>query len=242
MMSENATPTNPPKAMTVGSAPVERSVAHDGPRVSRLYLVAKRTVDLVFGSIVLVLAIPVLAIAALAIAATSPGPVFFRQQRVGQGGKTFTLWKLRTMYVDTDDSAHRAYVRAMFTGDRSLEKERPGLHKLDDERVTPVGRVLRRTSIDELPQLINVLLGDMSLVGPRPALPWEVELFGPLGRLRSEVKPGITGLWQVSGRSRLTMREALELDCAYALQQSLLLDLKILLSTVPVVLARRDAA
>ena len=146
------------------------------------------------------------------------------------------------MYVDTDDSAHRAYVRAMFTGDRSLEQERPGLHKLDDNRITPVGRVLRRTSIDELPQLFNVLLGTMTLVGPRPALPWEVELFGALGRLRSEVKPGITGLWQVSGRSRLTMREALELDCAYAMQPSLRLDLKILLSTVPVVLARRDAA
>jgi lipopolysaccharide/colanic/teichoic acid biosynthesis glycosyltransferase len=239
-MSENA--TTPRSPMTVGPGVVERPSAPDSPRVPRLYLVAKRTLDLVLGSLALVLALPILAIAALAIKATTPGPVFFRQERVGRGGTTFTLWKLRTMYVDTDDSAHRAYVRAMFTGDETQARTRSGLQKLDDARITRVGGVLRRTSIDELPQLINVLRGQMSLVGPRPALPWEVELFGALGRLRAEVKPGITGLWQVSGRSRLTMREALELDCAYARQRSLLLDLKILASTVPVVLARRDVA
>jgi lipopolysaccharide/colanic/teichoic acid biosynthesis glycosyltransferase len=241
-MSENATSPRSPTAVTVGPGVAERPSAPLSRRVSRLHLVGKRTLDLVIGSLALVLAIPVLAIAALAIVATSPGPVFFRQERVGRGGKPFTLWKLRTMHVDTDDSAHRAYVRAMFTGDEIQARTRSGLQKLDDARITRVGGVLRRTSIDELPQLINVLLGQMSLVGPRPALPWEVELFGALGRLRSEVKPGITGLWQVSGRSRLTMREALELDCAYAQQRSVLLDLKILVSTVPVVLARRDVA
>lgn len=228
--------------MTAGSAPIDRSLVRNRPRVSRLYLVGKRTVDIVLGSVALLLATPILALAGLAIAVSSPGPVFFRQQRVGYRGKTFRVWKLRTMYTNTDDSAHRAYVRSMFTSDPCPEARRPGLHKLDDDRITPVGRVFRRTSVDELPQLFNVLLGEMSLVGPRPALPWEVELFGSLDRLRSEVKPGITGLWQVSGRSRLTMLEALELDRAYALQRSLLLDLKILLRTVSVVLARRDAA
>jgi lipopolysaccharide/colanic/teichoic acid biosynthesis glycosyltransferase len=130
----------------------------------------------------------------------------------------------------------------MFGSDSSVSPQCSGLHKLDDDRVTPVGRLLRRTSIDELPQLFNVIRGDMSIVGPRPALVWEVELFADLGGIRSMVKPGITGLWQVSGRSRLTMREALELDCVYAQRQSLLLDLKILVKTIPVVLASRGAA
>ncbi|HEY6584200.1 MAG TPA: sugar transferase [Gaiellaceae bacterium] len=209
---------------------------------SRLYRVSKRTIDIVGGLVALMLATPFLLCAAVAIAATSSGPVFFRQERIGYRGRTFRIWKLRTMYTNRDDSAHRAYVRSMFTEDRSLEPRRTGLHKLDDDRVTPVGRLLRRASIDELPQLFNVLRGEMSLVGPRPALAWEVELFGPLEQLRCQVKPGITGLWQVSGRSRLTMREALELDCVYAHKPSVLMDLKILLKTIPVVFARRDAA
>jgi lipopolysaccharide/colanic/teichoic acid biosynthesis glycosyltransferase len=206
----------------------------------RMYLFAKRLIDLSLGIFALLLALPILVVAALAVRVSSRGAIFFRQRRIGLAGKTFTIWKLRTMYADTDDSVHRAYVRSMFTQDVAAAA-RNGLHKLDDDRVTPVGRLLRRTSIDELPQLFNVLRGEMSLVGPRPSLPWEVELFGPYDRERSHVKPGITGLWQVSGRSRLTMREALELDCAYARQRSVLLDLKILLKTIPV-LIQQDAA
>jgi len=228
--------------MTVASARAERSIEPEVPAPPRVYRAAKRTVDITVGLLALVLAMPFLLCAAIAIAATSPGPVFFRQERIGYRGRTFRIWKLRTMYVDTDDSAHREYVRSMFTEDRSLEPRRSGLHKLDDDRVTPVGRLLRGASIDELPQLINVLRGEMSLVGPRPALPWEVELFGASEDLRCRVKPGITGLWQVSGRSRLTMCEALDLDCAYAAKPSVLLDLKILAKTIPVVFARRDAA
>jgi lipopolysaccharide/colanic/teichoic acid biosynthesis glycosyltransferase len=227
-------------SMTAASARAEWSLEQEGPP-SRLYRTAKRTLDIVVGLVALVLATPFLVCAAVAIAATSSGPVFFRQERVGYRGRTFRIWKLRTMYTNTDDSEHREYVRAMFAEDRSLEPRRAGLHKLDDHRVTPVGRLLRRASIDELPQLINVLRGEMSLVGPRPALAWEVELFGPSDHLRCRVKPGITGLWQVSGRSRLTMREALDLDCVYAQKPSLLLDIKILAKTIPVVV-RRDAA
>jgi lipopolysaccharide/colanic/teichoic acid biosynthesis glycosyltransferase len=129
----------------------------------------------------------------------------------------------------------------MLSGECSLETGASGLHKLDDDRITRVGRILRRTSIDELPQLLNVLRGEMSLVGPRPCLPWEVELYAPADQVRFDVKPGMTGLWQVSGRSRLPMTRALELDRAYALDRSLLTDLKILLKTIPAVL-ERDAA
>jgi lipopolysaccharide/colanic/teichoic acid biosynthesis glycosyltransferase len=208
----------------------------------RVYLFGKRLIDLALGSFAFTLALPILVVAAVAVRVSSRGPILFRQRRVGLAGKTFTMWKLRTMYAgtDSDDAAHRAYVRSMFTQNATADA-RKGLHKLDDDRVTRVGRLLRRTSIDELPQLFNVLRGEMSLVGPRPALPWEVELFAPYDRLRSLVKPGITGLWQVSGRSRLTMRDALELDCAYARQRSLLLDIKILLKTIPV-LIQQDAA
>jgi lipopolysaccharide/colanic/teichoic acid biosynthesis glycosyltransferase len=203
---------------------------------------AKLVLDVSLGAIALVLSAPLLVLAAIAIRISSHGPVLFRQQRIGQAGKPFTMWKFRTMRVTNDDSAHRAYVRAMLLGGEYPQPGRLGLHKLDDDRVTAVGRLLRRTSVDELPQLFNVLRGDMSLVGPRPALPWEVELFSPVDLVRFDVKPGITGLWQVSGRSRLTMRQALELDRAYVTQQSLLLDLKILLKTLPVVLVARDAA
>ncbi|HVD24600.1 MAG TPA: sugar transferase [Gaiellaceae bacterium] len=235
--------TNPDYIHSLSSiSSVRAEHAFEQKQPSRLYRGAKRTFDLAVGLLALMLATPFLICAAVAIAATSSGPVFFRQERIGYRGRTFRIWKLRTMYANTDDSEHRAYVRAMFTEDRPLEGGRNGLHKLDDHRVTPVGRLLRRASIDELPQLFNVLRGEMSLVGPRPALAWEVELFGPSEDLRCQVKPGITGLWQVSGRSRLTMREALDLDCTYAQKPSLLLDLKILLKTIPVVFARRDAA
>lgn len=230
------------ESLTVGAA-----VDADGPleeplQNPRLYVVGKRVVDLGLSTLALILALPILVVAAVAIRATSRGPIIFRQKRIGLAGATFTMWKLRTMYVRTDDAIHRAYVRSMFARGESVHASRAGLHKLNDDRVTAVGRLLRRTSIDELPQLFNVLRGDMSLVGPRPALPWEVELFAPYDRLRSQVKPGITGLWQVSGRSRLTMRQALEFDCAYARERSLLLDFKILLKTIPVVLVKQDAA
>jgi lipopolysaccharide/colanic/teichoic acid biosynthesis glycosyltransferase len=229
------------QALTV-AAPSERSLPPGTSRTRIVYVVAKRALDLVLGAILLILVAPLLAAAALAISVSSRGPVFLKQERVGYLGKTFAMWKLRTMYADNDDSVHREYVRSMFASDRPVDPQLSGLHKLDDDRITRVGRLLRRASIDELPQLFNVLRGNMSLVGPRPALPWEVELFAALGGVRAQVKPGMTGLWQVSGRSQLTMSEALELDCLYAQMPSLLLDLKILVKTIPVVLAVRDAA
>jgi lipopolysaccharide/colanic/teichoic acid biosynthesis glycosyltransferase len=241
-MTVDASFSSDAQPMAVAGAGSGRSLANEVRRTHLSYIFVKRTLDLVLGTVLLILVTPLLACAALAISVTSPGPVFFRQQRVGRGGKLFMMWKLRTMYTDNDDSVHREYVRSMFGSDRNVSCQCSGLHKLDDDRVTPVGGLLRRTSIDELPQLFNVIRGGMSLIGPRPALPWEVELFADLGRVRSMVKPGITGLWQVSGRSQLTMCEALELDCVYAQRQSLLLDLKILVKTIPIVLAGRGAA
>ncbi len=201
----------------------------------------KRGIDVGLGMVALVLLSPVFVLVAVAVRFSSNGPVLFRQERVGRGQRPFTMLKFRTMHVGLDDAKHRAYVRAMLTGE-DFEAAQSGLHKLDDDRITSVGRVRRRMSLDELPQLLNVIAGSMSLVGPRPVLPWEVELLDEVDHVRFEVKPGMTGLWQVSGRSRLPMSKAFQLDREYVAEQSFLLDLKILLKTLPAVLFAGDAA
>ena len=202
----------------------------------------KRLLDLVIASLGLVLVSPLLAAVALAVRATSPGPALFRQRRVGLGRRQFVLYKFRTMYDGNSSDAHHEYVSKLLTEERPPAGGRNGLYKLeDDPRVTRVGRFLRRTSIDELPQLFNVLRGEMSLVGPRPVLPWEAELIGAPHAARFRATPGITGLWQVSGRNRLTMRQGFDLDVEYLHRQSLAYDVLILLKTVPVVLFARGA-
>jgi lipopolysaccharide/colanic/teichoic acid biosynthesis glycosyltransferase len=201
----------------------------------------KRSIDLVIASAALVLLSPLLLVVGLAIRLTSPGPALFRQTRIGYRGVPFVMFKFRTMQQDSDDSIHRAFVTAMLSGE-AVEPSQDETYKLtDDPRVTRLGAYLRRLSIDELPQLINVLRGEMSMVGPRPALPWEVELFEPEHLIRFQVKPGITGLWQVSGRSEVSFSRALALDAEYAGRPSLGLDLAILLKTLLVVLRRRGA-
>ena len=222
------------------SATVEREEAP----AARAYgsSAVKRVIDVALGLVALVLLSPVFVLVAIAVRFSSKGPVLFRQERVGRGQRPFTMFKFRTMYVGLDDAEHRAYVRAMLTPGEDFEAAQSGLHKLDDDRITSVGRVLRRMSLDELPQLLNVIAGSMSLVGPRPVLPWEVELLDQADHIRFEVKPGMTGLWQVSGRSRLPMSEAFQLDREYVAQQSFQLDLKILLKTLPAVLFAGDAA
>jgi exopolysaccharide biosynthesis polyprenyl glycosylphosphotransferase len=177
-----------------------------------------------------------LTIAALIRFGPGGGPALFRQVRVGHGGEPFVLLKFRSMRVNCDDSLHREFNRRELAGE-DPRGDNTGVYKpMADPRVTPVGRLLRVTSIDELPQLINVLRGQMALVGPRPALDWEVALYEPRHRERLLVKPGITGLWQVSGRNLLSMREALDLDVAYVHRRSVALDLRILARTVPAVL------
>ena len=191
-------------------------------------------VSMLVALVAVVLLGPLLVFLVLLVRATSPGPGFYRQARLGRGKRTFTLLKLRTMYVNNDDRIHREYVTRQLTGEQPAAAGRRGLFKLErDPRVTPVGRWLRRTSLDELPQLLNVLRGDMSLVGPRPVLAWEAEMFSPEHQRRFDVKPGITGLWQVSGRSRLTMQQALDLDAEYVRRRSVAFDLLILMRTVP---------
>ncbi|GAA4207871.1 sugar transferase [Actinocatenispora rupis] len=197
----------------------------------------KRTLDVIVAATLLVLLAPLLALVWLvAWLSDGAGGVIFRQLRVGRDGAPFVLYKFRTMYAGAPDDTHRAYVRQLLV---SAEPEcgGNGLYKLArDPRITRLGALLRRTSVDELPQLVNVLRGEMSLVGPRPALPYETELFPPEYGERFRVPPGLTGLWQVSGRNKLTMRQGLDLDLEYVRRRTLRLDLAILLRTVPAVL------
>jgi lipopolysaccharide/colanic/teichoic acid biosynthesis glycosyltransferase len=196
--------------------------------------VVKRALDIALASVLIVLAAPLLLLLWCLVRSTSAGPALFRQERVGRGMRPFTMLKLRSMYTGNDDRTHRAYVTTMLSAEEEVPAQNNALFKLTgDPRVTPLGAWLRRTSLDELPQLINVLRGDMSLVGPRPMLPWEAQLLAASYRRRFTVKPGITGLWQVKGRSRLSMRTALELDVEYTRRHSVILDLSILARTVP---------
>ncbi len=202
----------------------------------RGYELAKRVLDITLAATVLVVSAPVLLVVAVLIRLTSRGPVLFRQTRVGRTGAPFLMLKFRTMRHGCDDQAHRDYVRLLLADQAQAHD---GLYKLvDDPRVTRVGAVLRRLSLDEVPQLLNVLKGDMSLVGPRPALDFEADLFPDWAAPRYLVAPGVTGLWQVSGRNRLTMLQGLELDVEYVERRSFVVDLLILARTVPAVLGR----
>jgi len=205
------------------------------PQTARPRTAATRALDVALTIAGLVVAAPLLAAGWLLAWASSAGPGVFRQQRLGRDGAPFTMLKLRTMRTECDDTQHRAYVRGMLGGEKSARHQ--GMYKLArDPRITPVGAFLRKTSLDELPQLINVLRGEMSLVGPRPALAWEAEMYRPADRIRFAVRPGITGLWQVSGRSRLSMRQALDLDTDFVRRYSVGQYLAILARTVPALL------
>jgi lipopolysaccharide/colanic/teichoic acid biosynthesis glycosyltransferase len=197
---------------------------------------AKRTLDIVLSLALIIAVAPLLLLLCLLVRLTSAGPAVFRQKRLGRDEEPFTLLKLRTMHTDNDDLIHRDYVTSLLSAGQIATAGESGLFKLAaDPRITPLGTWLRRTSLDELPQLFNVLRGEMSLVGPRPVLAWEAQMFEEAHQQRFAVKPGITGLWQVSGRSRLSMRKALELDVEYVIRRSFMFDLAILLRTVPAV-------
>jgi lipopolysaccharide/colanic/teichoic acid biosynthesis glycosyltransferase len=193
-----------------------------------------RAVDVVVALVGLLVTAPVLLVIAIAIRLDSEGPAVFRQVRVGRDRRRFTFYKFRTMRPGGDDSAHRALIAAEIRGE---DTSSDGSWKLDaDARITRVGRWLRRTSLDELPQLVNVLRGDMALVGPRPCLPWEADMFPARFSPRFSVRPGLTGLWQVTARSTVGTLDMLRLDVEYVRSRSVRSDLSILLATIPALL------
>ena len=211
----------------------------ENSRRSRLTI--KRLMDIAGSSVALIACLPLFVVIALLIKASSRGPVLFRQQRVGHYGRCFTFLKFRSMHMGNDPSVHKEYVTRLING---VAEQKPssgngqGVYKLvNDRRITRVGKFLRKSSLDELPQLLNVLKGEMSLVGPRPSIPYEVAAYQTWHRRRVlEVKPGMTGLWQVSGRNRIKFDEMVRLDLQYAKQWSPWLDLKILMHTPSAVL------
>lgn len=202
----------------------------------RRLLIMKRIVDVAGSGVLLAICSPILLACAVAVRLTSRGPILFRQQRVGQHGRCFTFYKFRSMYVGNDETVHKEYVVKLISSQAEpmpTGGEAQGVFKLTkDRRITPIGHFLRRSSMDELPQLLNVLKGDMSLVGPRPPIPYELAVYQTWHRRRLlEVKPGITGLWQVTGRSTVSFDEMVRLDLRYAMTWTPWMDLKILLRT-----------
>lgn len=233
-------------------------ISAPGGEPSASYYVVKRVVDVVVSSLLLVVLSPLLLVVAVGTLIDSGRPIIFSQPRIrgrrirlGDGAtwstESFTFYKFRTMATDAQATSHEEYMAAYIAGDEAAisdlnPDEGAGTYKLvSDPRVTRFGRILRRASIDELPQLWNVLKGDMSLVGPRPPIPYEVELYRPADMRRFAAMPGITGLWQVSGRAALSFDEMIELDVDYITRRSLLLDLSLLVRTVPAVFSQEGA-
>ena len=209
-----------------------------------LTLAAVRVLDLLIASVALLVSLPILLLAGLLVRLETPGPAIFRQRRLGRDRRPFTVHKLRTMCLQADPGVHRRYIDELINGAETAHSDGNGeLYKLaGDERVTRVGRFLRRTSLDELPQLFDVLRGDMSIVGPRPVIPYEAELYPDHYNRRFAVKPGLTGLWQVSGRSERTYREMVALDISWVERHSVASYISIVARTPWVLIRSRGAA
>jgi lipopolysaccharide/colanic/teichoic acid biosynthesis glycosyltransferase len=270
-----ATTGVPRKAATAAKRSEQVVYELHAPHLSPAYRIAKRGLDIAVSLSLLVVLSPLLALTALLVVVTSRGPALFRQQRVGEGGRIFTIYKFRSMYQDADHTLHQiAYAhfvqgrggngkvdrRALKLAGldvsdaeevlidgmprhvtwvrRQLHRLRP-LLRAEDPRITPFGALLRVTSIDELPQLFNVLIGDMTLVGPRPPIPYEVRLYQRKHLQRLTVRPGVTGIWQVYGRNKVPFEEMVDMDIMYIKRRSFWLDLKLLVLTVPAVILSR---
>ncbi len=201
----------------------------------------KRSLDIIASLVVLIIGFPFLIAVAMLIKLTSKGPIFFRQARVGENGEEFILFKFRTMKPGSDDSLHKEFTRSFIQGlmsQSNLDGDRSSIYKLtNDPRITAVGGFLRKTSLDELPQFINILKGEMTIVGPRPPLHYEYDCYDDWHKLRLKVRPGLTGLWQVSGRSSVPFHEMVMLDLHYIENWSMRMDLKIMMQTIPVMLS-----
>lgn len=218
----------------------------------RLYFSCKRTIDIALALILLPMLLPVMLLAAILIKLDSPGPVFFVQKRIGVKRRilcerltwklyTFSFYKFRSMVTDADPTPHQLYFENFRRGNVNNDGSREPFKLTRDSRLTRVGTILRRTSLDELPQLINVLKGEMSLVGPRPALPYEVAMYNEAHFERFRAMPGITGWWQATARSRVRFEEMIQMDISYARRAGFWFDVKILLLTIPAVLSARGA-
>ncbi len=208
----------------------------------RFYPAFKRTVERFLALLLLILTAPFIALIALLVRLDSPGAALFRQTRIGKDGKPFTFYKFRSMYEDIDQSEHEAFLKAFVNGDMQGQSKGGEVYKpIKDDQITPVGRILRKTSLDELPQLINVIRGEMSFVGPRPNVPAEVEAYKDWHRRRLDVLPGITGLAQINGRSSIDFDQIARYDLEYVEKESLLMDLRILFGTIPSVIWGKGA-
>jgi lipopolysaccharide/colanic/teichoic acid biosynthesis glycosyltransferase len=205
------------------------------------YFRAKRVLDIAFSLLIFIPLSIVIAVFAILIRIDSKGPIFFRQKRVGKNGVQFDMFKLRSMYVDCDESFHRESIKQYINGaalNNNVNSD--NIYKLvGDPRITRIGRFIRKFSIDELPQFINVFRGEMTLVGPRPPVPYEVEEYDAHHWIRLSGKPGLTGTWQIYGRSRVPFQEMVEMDIEYLSEQSILRDLKLIALTLPVMLKGR---
>lgn len=228
--------TTEDRAAIGGGAPCPS--ARTRPRAAE---VSRRLLEISVAASGLALCLPLIVVIALMIRIDSDGPVLFRQRRLGRELRPFTLLKFRTMRAGAEETPHREYVASLIVNADTPNRRR--LYKLSvDDRVTRIGRFLRSWSLDELPQLLNVLRGDMALVGPRPVIPYEVDHYPASYLDRFQVKPGLTGLWQVSGRNERTYEEMVRFDIEYAQRRSLVLDLQILAKTLPVVFSRQGVA
>jgi len=225
--------------MTVETVAIQKTIG-----INQNYERTKRLLDVIFTLLIFIPLCVIIAIAALCIRLDSKGPVFFRQRRVGRNGVEFDMLKFRSMYVNSDDALHRETIAKYMSGQKLLDSTTSDLSykQVDDPRVTRVGRFLRKTSIDELPQFFNVLKGEMALVGPRPPLPYEVENYNLYHKMRLSGKSGLTGPWQVYGRSRVPFETMVEMDIAYLQRQTLREDLKLIALTVPVMIKGRGGA
>jgi exopolysaccharide biosynthesis polyprenyl glycosylphosphotransferase len=225
----------PADSITAGAALLANSYAGWLADARRgLYPFIKRSLDISISGVALMLLSPLLLIAAVLVRLESPGPVLFSQIRIGRRGRSFRCWKIRSMYIDAEVRKAALMAGNEMLGGTTFKMKR-------DPRITRIGRFIRKASIDELPQLWNVLAGEMSLVGPRPPVPSEVAQYNAMDRLRLSVKPGITCIWQVSGRSDIPFEEQVRLDVRYIQERSLWLDIRLLLATVPAVLFARGA-
>jgi lipopolysaccharide/colanic/teichoic acid biosynthesis glycosyltransferase len=213
---------------------MDQPVIPSGEGVDRVFSPThKRAFDIIVGGILLIGSAPLFPIVALLVKLTSPGPVFFRQERIGKGGRPFMVTKFRSMYANVDSDTHRTYFKQYLRGEPAANEKGTVFKMHSDPRITPAGRMLRRLGLDELPQLFEVVRGDMSLVGPRPPLEYEVADYDDRHMQRLLVNPGITGLWQVRGRDIVNFEQMVDMDLEYIHKVSLWLDLKIVLLTVP---------